>query len=88
MLRSLQNSYRRIHRVNLLRLFLSLEKFILSRWLGSSLIFFNPNVIRIMVGMKDGDVFSTCCEIQGRKIILGKIDRKQVLDNHHQAEAE
>ncbi len=67
---------------------LSLEKFIISGELGFILIFFNPNVICIMVGMKDGDVFSTYCEIQGRKIILEKIDREQVLDPHHQAEAE
>ena len=41
-----------------------------------------------MVGMKDGDVFSTHCEIQGKKIILKKIDREQLLDHHHQAEGE
>ena len=37
--------------------------------------------------MKDVDVFSMYGEIQGRKIILGKIDREQVLDNHQQVEA-
>ena len=68
--------------------FLPLENFILSRWLGFTLIFSIPNEICRMVGMKDGDVFSTHCEIQGKKIILKKIDREQLLDHHHQAEGE
>jgi len=38
--------------------------------------------------MKDGYVFSMYCEIERGKIILDKIDREQLLDYHHQAEAE
>jgi hypothetical protein len=41
------------------------------------LIFFNPNEICRIVGMKGADVFSMYDEIQDRGIILGKIDREQ-----------
>jgi len=41
-----------------------------------------------MIEMKDGDVFSVYCEIEGKKIIVEKIDKKQLLDHHHETEAE